>query len=101
MMGTSAVRRTVRGKKKVIRPKLPGVEHLGFQIIPRPRDGYAHYHIAEFKATKGMLSNVIRPHETTLVDVELARVVHDGVFALTKDQAPNDFRDQLAGGMIA
>ena len=35
-----------------------------------------------------------------MVDVVLRRVVHQGVFELTRDLNPVEFRDQAQGGVI-
>ena len=88
-------------KGKTRRPKLAGATHLGIEIIPRPRRGYAHYAKAVLRASTRTLADVLKPHQTTLVDIELRRIVHEGVFLVTKDQAPEDFRKQRVGDVIS
>ncbi|GJM21270.1 MAG: phospholipase [Planctomycetota bacterium] len=96
MLGSSAVRH----KRKQVRAKRPGATELGIELIPRPRSGYTHYHRAVLRSTARALKDIVRPHETVLVDIELRRVVHEGVFELTRDRVPHDFRDQPVGGRV-
>ena len=100
MRGARAIRRKIGVKIKTIREALPSTSELGFQVIPRPREGYTHFMTAEFRSSRQMLEHVIKPHQTTMVDIVLRRIVHRGVFELTQDHKHHDFRDQPQGTLV-
>lgn len=66
----------------VLRAAQEGIETLGLRITPRPEEGFVHYVPAAFAANKKLLRDVVRPNETTLVEIVLRRIVHEGVFRL-------------------
>lgn len=70
------------GQRIVLRPPQRGVDKLGLRIAPRPQSGFVHYLPAFFSSVPKLLKDVVRPHETTLVDIVLRRVVHEGAFRL-------------------
>jgi hypothetical protein len=56
---------------------LSQVQHLGFRIAARPATGPMHYRPAEYRDTL-----FLRPHETTLLEIVLKRVLEADVFRL-------------------
>lgn len=68
-------RRTVRAVQK-------GMDRLGLRITPRPVDGFVHYREAKLVAHKQNLADFLAPDQTTLLDIELRRVIRRGVFEL-------------------
>jgi hypothetical protein len=87
-------------KPRLIRPAQKGVSKLGMEFIPRPRDGYAHYLKATLSATTRTLKQFLVPNQTTLVDIVLRRIVHEGVFQLTRDTDWESFEKQPEGQVI-
>jgi hypothetical protein len=75
-------------------------DKFGFKISARPADGYAYYTVGEHKGTFSALNKFFAPNQTVMVDVVLQRRVMEGVFSLTQDLAPEDFKDQPKGGVI-
>ncbi|AOU97074.1 hypothetical protein BI364_02810 [Acidihalobacter yilgarnensis] len=81
----------------VLREALPGAGSLGIHIRPYPGEGLVHYLPAALKASVRRLAQFMNPHETTLVDITLRRIVRARVARLTNDKNPNDFRQGDAG----
>lgn len=88
--------------KKVIRPKVTGVKQLGFHLDPHQTglDLFVRYVASAVSASRERLDRVIKPNETTLVDITVRRVVGRGTYELTLDRAPRDFRDQAPGDQV-
>jgi hypothetical protein len=86
--------------KKVVRPKLPGADGLGLEIAARPDDGFVRYVPAALQVSKDVLQEFIKADETVLVDIVLRRVVHEGVFQLSRKLDPEPFTDQPPGATI-
>ncbi len=72
----------------------------GLRIDPRHRDRFVEYWQAALAGSMQDLLPLIRPNETTLVDVHLSRVVHENVFRFTTRLAPPvDFKNVKPGGI--
>lgn len=84
---------------EILRPAQPGTRTLGLRVVPYPQDGFVHHLPCALPAGPALLA-AIRPHETTVVDVVLRRVVREGVFRLTKEPRPADFTKAPLGGPI-
>ena len=69
---------------KVIREAIKGISKLGLQVKPRPNQGFVHYLPCEIQASAELLNMVLLPNGTTLIDIQLRRVVHSNVFDLEK-----------------
>ncbi len=89
-----------RNRKKLLREELPGADGLGLEIVARPDTGFVHYVPAFLKVSRDVLQEFMRADETTLVDIVLRRVVHEGVFRLTDKLDPESFTDQPPGAPI-
>ena len=87
-------------KNKVIRKKLSGAVSFGFKIIPYTDKGFVHFLPAVLKGTPELLASLLVPNQTTLIDVEMKRIVHEGVFQLTTDRGPEEFKHVDPGKMI-
>lgn len=84
--------------KEVLRAAQEGVDKLGFRVVPRPQAGFVRYRTGMFTATAKLLRDVVRPHETTMVDIVVQRVVHEGAFELGPAKAkPFDFHEVEPG----
>jgi hypothetical protein len=76
-------------------------DRFGFRISARPSDGFAYYTIGEHRGRYSQLSNYFAPNQTVLVDVVLKRQVMEGVFQMTQNLSPEDFKKQPKGNPIA
>jgi hypothetical protein len=88
---------------EVVRKKRLGTDTVGLRLVARPGDGLVHYVTATLAAAAKSLADYLKPHQTTLVDVELRRVVHEGAFRLTRDLKRADFAKEALknpGGTI-
>jgi hypothetical protein len=100
MAGTGPV---VGPDGKTLREAEPGAEMLGLRVIPRPDRGFVHYLPCEIGATADLLEKALHPNGTTLVDIELRRVVHRTVFRLgrtTPGAGGESFRNTPPGDEI-
>jgi hypothetical protein len=77
------------------KPELGG--KFGVQIKARPAQGFAYYTVAEHRGTFAALRQSFEPNRTVMVEVELRRHVVEGVFRLTQDLTPEDFKKPLKG----
>lgn len=96
MLGSPAIERN----GETVRRALPGAEGLGLRIVPYPLDGFVHYLPGVLKVSTANLKRIVRPHQTTLVDIVLHRVVREGVFRLSKRDGEDDFTKQPPGKPI-
>jgi len=73
---------------------------FGFKITARPAEGFAYYTVAEHQGTFAGLRRYFEPNQTLMVEVELKRHVVEGVFQLTQNLAPEEFKDQPKGSEL-
>lgn len=92
--------RSPKPPRKILREEFPGADGLGLEIAARPDGGFVRYIPAILHVSKDVLQKFINADETTLVDVILRRVVHEGVFRLTRSLEPESFTDQPRGAPI-
>ena len=85
MVGAPAV--IVNGEE--VRKALPGISSLGIIIKPRPDEGFIRYLPCQLNATKELFEKAIQPNATTLIDIELQRVVNNEIFRFEK---PNEVK---------
>jgi hypothetical protein len=52
------------------------------------------------KGTPELLAKLIIPNQTTLVDIVMKRIVHEGVFQLTRDKGPEEFGEVKPGKIL-
>lgn len=94
----------VRDGANIIRPAGRGAEALGFQIIPRPANGFVHYLPCEIQASAELLGRALQPNGTTLIDIRLQRVVRKSVFKMGRMQGNStagNFKKTRPGDEIA
>jgi hypothetical protein len=70
-------------------------------VIPFPQDGFVHYQPAVLRADAAHLVSLVRPNETTVIDIVLKRMVREGVYRLTREPAAADFTKQPPGLPVA
>lgn len=80
------------------RPELEG--KFGFRITARPSQGFAYYTVAEHRGTLAALKRYFEPNQTLMVEIGLKRHVVEGVFQLTQNLAPEDFKQQAKGAEL-
>lgn len=86
--------------KKVLRGETIGLKRFGIQLFPQPDSGIVHYLGCQLNATIPYLKGFIEPNQTTMIDIEVKRVIHSGIFNLTRERKENDFRDFNPGERI-
>lgn len=78
-------------------PKDPMKGKFGLKVVARPDTGFAYYTLAEYQGTFEELANHLKPNQTVMIDIVLQRHVVEGVFKLTQNLEPEDFRKQAKG----
>jgi hypothetical protein len=94
----------VKAGQTVVRPAGHSAESLGFQVIPRPDNGFVHYLPCEIQASTNLLDNALQPNSTTLIDIRLQRVVNKNVFRMSRmqgDSTTGNFKKTRPGDEIA
>ncbi len=92
-----------RKGEKVLRPETPGIGELGFVIEPHNTDGLVHNLSCELVASAEVYASLLRPHQATLLDIVLRRVVRERVFDLTvapKQESDDSFKSGNDGGAV-
>lgn len=89
LMGTE-----VPGRRKAVKRQS---ELIGLEFDARPDQGFVHFESAILHSAVGQLGAVLRPNQTVMVDVEIKRVVHEGVFRMTQDTKPASFKRVTPG----
>lgn len=60
----------------------------GFRIIARPSDGFAFYHIVEYRSDGVNINDVLQPNETLYVEIQLHRCVDKNAFRFDNASSP-------------
>jgi hypothetical protein len=89
-----------RNSRKTLRAAVASHRPYGARVQPADLAGLVHHALAQ-SAPADDLFNMLGAHQTTVLDVVLPRHVHEGVFRLTKDLAPHDFRKPEPGPLIS
>jgi hypothetical protein len=85
--------------RKTLRPATVSHRPYGASVTPLDLAGLVHHALAR-SATGDDLFTILGPHQTTVLDVVLSRKIHAGVFRLTRNLAPEDFRKPVPGSVI-
>lgn len=85
--------------RKTLRPATPSHRPYGASVTPQDLGGLVHHALARSIAGDDLFA-ILGPHQTTVLDVVLSRKIHAGVFRLTRDLTPEDFRKPLPGPVI-
>lgn len=89
-----------RADGSIARPALVPRPPYGIRLDPRHRDRFVEYWQTMLDGSTDELLDLIRPNQTTLVDIHLSRVVHRGVLGFTTQLAPpQDFKHVSPGGV--
>ena len=96
LAGCPAIVEGARTIREALVPRPP----YGLRLLPRQDDQWVEHWLAELGADTAGLLDLIRPNETTIIDLRLTRVVREGVLRFTRQLAPRRFRDDAPGGPI-
>ena len=75
-----------------VRDKLDGIKSLSFLLHPRPEKGFVHYRKSRISASSNLFKAVVKPNQTTLVDIILIRVVQKETFRLDRTLDQGSFK---------
>jgi hypothetical protein len=72
------------------------------QLEPHLNKGFAHFVAGDLDADKTTIKRVLQPNQTTLVEIVMKRVVHEGVMRLDRLDRRKDtsFANSPPGGPI-
>lgn len=90
----------VKYGEKTLRAKKEGVKQLGLYIDPHNNSGFAHYVRAKINASEEQVKAILRPNQTTLMEVVMKRVVHEGTFRITQNREKEEFKNTDTGKII-
>ncbi|WP_431636839.1 phospholipase [Dyella sp. KULCS107] len=88
-----------RNPRKTLRPAVLPHRPYGARVQPADLAGLVHHALAA-SATADDLLTALGPHQSTVLDVVLPRKVHEGVFRLTQNLTPEDFRHPVPGNLV-
>lgn len=88
-----------RDPRQLLRPARPSHQPYGCRLQPADLSGLVHHALAQTAPADDLL-DLLGAHETTVLDIVLPRRVHEGVFRLTRDLAPQDFSQPVPGPVI-
>ncbi len=88
-----------RNPRKTLRAAVQPHRPYGASVQPADLAGLVHHALASSAADDDLFT-ALGPHQTTVLDVVLPRKVHEGVFRLTQNLAPEDFRQPVPGKVI-
>ncbi|MGY3038615.1 hypothetical protein ACVWWQ_000202 [Rhodanobacter sp. TND4EL1] len=88
-----------RNSRKTLRPAVASHRPYGASVQPVDLAGLVHHAVAHSAAGDDLFA-ILTPHQTTVLDVVLPRKVREGVFRLTGNLSPEDFRKPVPGAVI-
>ncbi len=80
-----------------VRAKLGGIRSLGFVLHPRPERGFVHYDKCRILASTRLFKAIIKPNQTTLVDIVLTRFVDKETLRLDRTSKQRSFKGVKPG----
>lgn len=86
---------------KILRESKIGVREMGLIIDPHNNSGFAHYKKARINAGDQELEKILRPNQTTLMEIVMKRVVHEGTFRITQNRQDEEFKNTDQGKIIS
>jgi hypothetical protein len=69
---------------EVVRKHIPRVDKLGLMVNARPAEGFIRYAPCRINASAELFRSIIQPNSTTLIDIQLRRLVSDEIFRFEK-----------------
>lgn len=90
-----------RDPTRILRPAMTGLQGLGFRVVARPDNGLVSYMPAEYTAEQRSMLDALRPHQTTLLEIVLQRLVDGAVATFDRSTAPRrSFKDVKRSGPL-
>jgi hypothetical protein len=83
------------------KPKMEG--KLGFRVRARPEEGptaLAYYKVLDFRSAVATIDKILRPNETTMIEIVLQRRVNKAVSRITNDLNPAPFNATPIDGWV-
>ena len=100
MVGCPAVVREGEEVRKALR----GMDSMGLIIRPRPDEGFIRYLPCQINASRELFEKALTPNATTLIEIELQRVVSNEIFRFEKPEpdgmTSRSFKDTEPGNSI-
>lgn len=91
----------VKFGERILRAKKEGVKQLGLLIDPHNNSGFAHYIKGRINSGGQDLDKILRPNQTTLMEIVMKRVVHAGTFGITQNRNAEEFKNAGTGKVIS
>ncbi len=91
----------IKYKDHVLRAKQEGVKQLGLLIDPHNNSGFAHYMKGRINASSEQVAAILKPNQTTLMEIVMKRVVREGTFRITQNRNAEEFKDTDTGKIIS
>jgi hypothetical protein len=85
---------------KVLRGVKTGVGQMGLIVDPHNNSGFAHYVRGVIHASEDKVETILKPYQTTLMEIVMKRVIREGTFRLTQNREAEEFRDSDPGMVI-
>ena len=89
----------IREGTTVHRPALVPRPPYGLKLVPRETGKWVEHWPAGLGADIADLMDLVRPNQTTIIDIRMTRVVREGVLRFTRSLAARDFRKDEPGGV--
>jgi hypothetical protein len=88
-----------RNSRRTLRAAVASHRPYGARVQPADLAGLVHHALAASAPDEDLFA-MLGPHQTTVLDVVLPRRIHQGVFRLTRNLSPQDFRHVDPGPVI-
>ncbi len=85
--------------RNTLRPATTSHRPYGASVQPTDLTGLVHHALSRSEAGDDLFT-ILGAHQTTVLDVVLSRKIHEGVFRLTRNLAPQDFSTPMPGPVI-
>lgn len=85
--------------RKTLRAAIEAHRPYSASVQPSDLAGLVHHAVAAMTSADDLL-DALGPHQSTVLDVVLPRLVHEGVFRLTQKLTPEDFSHPAPGPLI-
>lgn len=85
--------------RKTLRAAVRSHRPYGTSVQPADLAGLVHHAVAKSTAGDDLLT-MLGPRQSAVLDAVLPRKIHEGVFRLTQNLAPEDFSQPVPGAVI-
>lgn len=91
----------VKHGERTLRAERKGVKQLGLLIDPHNNSGFAHYIKGRINAGGQELDKILSANRTTLMEIVMKRIVHEGTFSITQNRDAEEFKNAVTGKIIS